>query len=487
MADFEESSNVENIDTEVVVIGGGGAGLAAAVAAAEKGSRVIVLEKRRTAGGSSALAVGLFAAESPDQKRQRIDAQKDECFKIAMDYAHWTINPRIVRAFIDKSGDTIRWLEEKGLRVERISPAYPNQRPLVWHIPEKWGAGLVEVLVKSCADWGVPLLYQTAAKKILTDGSGKVAGVLAVMSGKENKELRISAKTVIIATGGYAGNKEMLRQYCPAYDDDMFCRGVRTMGDGIAMATEVGAATEGLGILQLGGPHFRGPVKLWSAALNPEAIWVNKKGERFIDEAVGLLYFVSINALLRQPDRICYSLFDAEIKRDIMEEGLTTWATLVFEPEDTKLTEFERDFQTAVARGNARVADSWDEIAGWIGIAPDALRATIDEYNAGCDRGHDGIFAKERQYLRSLRTSPYYALKCSPAFLGTIGGIRINHHMEVVDTHDRAIPGLYAVGVDTGGWESETYCGVLSGSTLGFAISSGRIAGENAASHMLRK
>jgi succinate dehydrogenase/fumarate reductase flavoprotein subunit len=76
MADFKESSNVENIDTEVVVIGGGGAGLAAAVAAAEKGSRVIVLEKRRTAGGSSALAVGLFAAESPDQKRQRIDAQK---------------------------------------------------------------------------------------------------------------------------------------------------------------------------------------------------------------------------------------------------------------------------------------------------------------------------------------------------------------------------------------------------------------------------
>ncbi|HEY78020.1 MAG TPA: FAD-binding protein [Dehalococcoidia bacterium] len=136
---------------------------------------------------------------------------------------------------------------------------------------------------------------------------------------------------------------------------------------------------------------------------------------------------------------------------------------------------------------NAGVADSWDEIAVWISIAPDALKATIDEYNVGCDRGHDGIFAKERQYLRSLRTSFYYALKCSPAFLGTIGGIRISYLMEVVGASDNPLPGLYAVGVGTVGWESETYCGVMSGSTLGFAISSGRIAGENAAQYVLRK
>ena len=105
----------ETLETQIAIVGGGGAGLAAAVAAAEKGANVIVLEKRHDLGGNSARAEGLFAAESPAQKRLKIDAPRDELFKMAMDYAHWKLNARLVRAFIDKSGDTIRWLEQKGL------------------------------------------------------------------------------------------------------------------------------------------------------------------------------------------------------------------------------------------------------------------------------------------------------------------------------------------------------------------------------------
>ena len=108
----------ENLKTELVVIGGGGAGLAAAVAAAEKGaSKVIVLEKRDAPGGNTAMAMGPFAAESPAQKRTAIEFQPGCIFKIAMNWAHWKTNPRIVRAFIDKSGDTIRWLEDKGINI----------------------------------------------------------------------------------------------------------------------------------------------------------------------------------------------------------------------------------------------------------------------------------------------------------------------------------------------------------------------------------
>jgi len=127
-----------------------------------------------------------------------------------------------------------------------------------------------------------------------------------------------------------------------------------------------------------------------------------------------------------------------------------------------------------------RIADSWDEIAAWIGADAKALKRTIDEYNLSCERGYDPIFAKERRHLVPLRTPPYYAIRCGVDYLDTIGGIKINERMEVLDKHGKAIPGLYAAGIDTGGWVEDTYCIRLSGMTFAFAINSGRIAAENA-------
>ena len=108
------------------------------------------------------------------------------------------------------------------------------------------------------------------------------------------------------------------------------------------------------------------------------------------------------------------------------------------------------------------------------------LRNTIDEYNTACDQGFDPVFNKDRKYLLPLRTAPYYAIKFESVLLNTFGGIKINEKMEVVDNEDNPIPGLYAAGVDTGGWVSQTYCVTLPGMAFGFAINSGRIAGENA-------
>ena len=119
-------------------------------------------------------------------------------------------------------------------------------------------------------------------------------------------------------------------------------------------------------------------------------------------------------------------------------------------------------------------------IARWIGADPMALRRTVENYNRDCDRGHDTLFAKERRYMQPLITPPFYALQAGVIFLTTIGGIKINHHMEVLHRNGDPVGGLYAVGVDAGGWTSDTYCGKLAGNTLGFAINSGRIAGERA-------
>jgi fumarate reductase flavoprotein subunit len=475
--ELRKKTRFEGIQSDIIVIGGGGAGLAAAVAAAEKGADVILLEKRRAAGGNTALARGMFAAESPVQKRLKIDAQRDELFKTAMNYSHWTIDPKIFRAFVNKSGDTIQWLEQKGLKFEDVLHYHPNQVPRVFHVPEGRGARLVKLLVKKCEELGVRMLYKTSAKKILVSDKGRVTGIMAAA---KEKEFTISGKSIIIATGGYSGNKELLKKYYSHYTQDLCLYGLPNMGDGLLMATEIGADTEGLGILQLRGPRFPESSYISVVLEEPNTVWVNKTGERFVDEATALFYWPeSANALNRQPDKVCYSLFDEEIKQFFVGQGVIK-GTAHF-PTGTKMVELGEKLQSEADKKRVKISNSWEQIAEWIGASPKVLESTVKEYNSSCEKRHDELFAKDPRYIQPLGTPPYYAVKGYQSFHGTMGGIKINDNMEVVNGRDKPIPGLYAAGSDTGGWESNTYCIKLPGSTFGFAINSGRIAGENAA------
>jgi fumarate reductase flavoprotein subunit len=144
----------------------------------------------------------------------------------------------------------------------------------------------------------------------------------------------------------------------------------------------------------------------------------------------------------------------------------------------------DKELSKHIEKGGAFKSESLEEISEWIGAPRNALRKTVDEYNASCDQRYDEIFVKDKQYLQALRTPPFYAIKFSGALLGTMGGIKINYKMEVLNKEDDPIPGLYAVGADTGGWESDTYCAVLAGSAFGFAMNSGRIAAENASDYI---
>lgn len=475
-----------SLEARVVIIGGGGAGLPAAVAAAEKGTiDVIVLEKRSSFGGNAARAWGIFATESPVQKQALVEARNDDLFKIIMNWAHWSIDPRIFRAFIGKSGDTIRWLEKKGIRFD-LPRYYPNQSPPVWHVPEGHGAQLVKVLAKNCKELGVQLLSNTRGKKIFCGKKGNVIGVLAEKGGKE---FTITTKSVIIATGGYAGNKELLKRYCTYYDDNIHCFGLPHTGDGLLMATAIGAATESLGLLHLEWPHVHGdPASVLSTLVRePYTVYVNKMGRRFIDEAIGLHVFESANAVLRQPEKIGYILFDDEMRRGMEEKGVILGRGKERAERRRGMPGLERELRIAANNNKERVkiSNSWTEIANWIGANPKVLKATLDEYNSFCDRGYDEAFVKDPRYLLPLRSAPYYGIKGELIFLQTIGGLKVNEYMEVLDHQGNLIPGLYAAGVDTGGWEPDTYCHILSGTTFGFSINSGRIAGEHAAKFTL--
>jgi len=475
---IKDKSSYYDMKAQIVVIGGGGAGLAAAVAAAEKGVKAVVLEKRAKLGGNARMAEGLAAAESDVQKRAKIEARRDDLFKEAMDFDHWELNPRLIRAFVNKSGDTIKWLENKGLRFKCVA-YYPGQNP-IWHCFTGKGRGgryLIKAFTNECEKSGVKILRKTGAERFITDKNGKLTGIVAKTDGNEFK---IDTKCAIIATGGYGGNKKMLKKYSPVYEEDMRCYGLSHKGDGLNMAIDVGAATDGLGILHMGGPDFVGVKSVRMIAFEPNAIWVNKKGERFIDETMAFNKFISVNGLLRQPDKVSYALFDETIKKSVEEEGIINGQGLSY-PSLTRLTGIDDNLRTEFKKDVAKRAKSWEGIAEWIGASPDSLKDTVSEYNASADVGYDHIFNKDRRYLWALRTPPYYALKCRPIFLGTIGGIKINHHMSVLDKDDNPIKGLFAAGVDTGGWSGKTYNPNLSGIALGFSINSGRIAGENAA------
>jgi fumarate reductase flavoprotein subunit len=477
---YESTSNIETLQTGILIIGGGGGGLAAAVAAAEKGADVFLLEKRRTVGGNASSAGGIFAAESCAQDRLGIDSGRDAHFKAAMSHSHWKTDPRIIRTFIDKSGDTIHWLEEKGLKFD-VPVFYPNL-PRTIHLPQGHGAEIVKALVKKCEDLGVQLFLETAAKRILVDNMGDVIGVLGETN---DREFKVNAKSIIIATGGYGGNKELLKKYYSFYTEDLYSIGLPHMGDGLLMTMEIGGATEGLGILQLRGPYFRGALEGVVAAMQPNTIWVNKKGERFVDEGTTFYWPEAANALNRQPDMVCYALFDEKTKEGFIEKGITQGFKRF--RSKAKLTELGRILQSEEAKGQVKIADSWEEISRWIGAASTVLRNTVTEYNSFCDQKDDKMFAKDHRYLVPLLTPPYYALQCYQSFFGTMGGIKINHHMEVLNHSGDPIPGLYAAGNDTGGWVADTYSLILPGTTFGFAINSGRIAGENAAQYILRK
>jgi fumarate reductase flavoprotein subunit len=483
---FGKAIGLKNLRADIVVVGAGVAGLAAAVAAAEKGSRVLLLEKHNAPGGRSVRAEGFFAAESPAQERLGIDAPRDVLFKMAMDYAHWEINPRIIRAFIDKSGDTVRWLEEKGLVIALVSPFYRNQVIRTWHQPRGGGAEVIKVLVKSCKNLGVRILPRTSAKKLLINNHGQVTGILAVT---KEQESRITSGSVIIASGGYGGNKELLQKYYPFYTENMGTSGPAHMGEGLLMAMEIGAATEGLGVLHISGPRFDGiGGHAGIVCQEPNTIWVNRKGERFADESTAFNHYESVNSILQQPGRISFTLLDEEVKRGVMEKGPVKIRQGIFygvTKED--MVDLPKELKFQADKGAVKIARSWQEIAKWIGADPTVLKATIKEYNGFCERGYDAAFVKERRYLSPLRTPPYYAMRCRTGIVGTLGGIKVNHHMEVLDQYDYPIPGLFAAGTDVGGWEPRTYNVRLSGSTFGFPLNSGRIAGENAAAYVPAK
>ena len=250
------------------------------------------------------------------------------------------------------------------------------------------------------------------------------------------------------------------------------------------MAWAVGAASEGLGVLQITGGGLMGPGLRpgghLAAASSQPYLWVNQEGVRFCDEGIVFNFTFAGNAVARQKGGFVFKIFDEMTKKYMVEKGIDAglgrWV-----PVTTRLVNLDAEIKEALEQGNKTVfvADSLEELAGKMGVDQEGFKRTVVEYNKFCDKNHDALFAKDPKYLRPVKTPKFYAFKCYPTFLGTLGGIRINHKTEVLDKADQVIPGLYAVGFDAGGMYGDSYDLIATGSTFGFAVNSGRLAGEN--------
>ena len=319
------AESIENID--LAVIGSGATGMVAALTAAEGGAKVIIFEKMRNLGGVSNFAEGMFAVESDMQRQQYVSYTRDDAFRTIMEYSHWRANPRLVRAFVNESAATIAWLQQQGVEFEEVTTNVPDG-PLVWHILKGPNRERASVMMKTLAarakEKGVEVRLATPAKELIRRG-GRVTGVVVE---KEGEDVQVNAKAVIIATGGYANNKEWIKRYA-GFDLEVNLTpvgNVDKMGDGIRMAWEAGADEEGMGVLQLlkGGPvlgpglSFIGPLE---SAANQPGLWVNQDGERYCDESIQGNFAFDGNAMARQKGKSVFALFDDSLVRHWKEKG----------------------------------------------------------------------------------------------------------------------------------------------------------------------
>jgi len=478
-----DQKNISEIKTDVVVIGSGG-GMVAAITAAENGTDVIVVEKQGVLGGKTRMAFGFWACDSPVQRREGIITSRDRFFKVAMEWSHWyRVNPRVIRAFINRSGDTVRWLEEKGVKFDINS----LKERVTAHVPIGSGKSLMEKLEKSAESMGVMLMLHSSGKSIVKGEKGRVKGVIVE---RDNKEIFIKAESVIIATGGLTGSPELLKKYCPDYYDGMYTGNwPYHTGDGIRLAQEAGAEImDNIPIFHVGPVIGSAWGELANVVKDPYSVWVNKVGHRFIDEA-GCMVWESGNAISMQPGKTMFCLFDDLIRENMERRGIfgrQSWSAGSADvyPRSLAKALIERATKTP---DEVKVSDSLEEISGWIGCEYVILKRTIDEYNQACSSGYDGLLLKSKDYLIPLTRPPYYAVKGIVDCGETMGGVRVNEFMEAQDANGRTIPGLYVAGVLADGWASQTYCcREMSGSAYGFALTSGRIAGESAARYAMK-
>lgn len=488
-------------NADIVIAGGGLSGLSAALTAVEAGAEVTVLEKMPFLGGAGLFPEGSLGIGTRYQKENGIETTTDQVFAKVMEFHHWRCNAMVIRALLNESGQTIDWLMDHGVRITGIRTMFPPEKSLqVWHIFEGRGARLVKLMSQGIRKKGGRILTGTAAKELLINEEGVVTGVVAMNN--DGETVAVAAQAVILATGGFVSNKEMLEKYVPDVSTPgmakLMYRGPAVdgrTGDGINLALSANAALAGMGVLAGNSPYlddepairqFSGPdyMKQMRCALSQPFLWVNKHGDRFYNESFGSVFSDVYNAMTSNGG-LMWSIFDDHMRRRMVENGPLTPFNAIVVP-GQEMTALDKGIREGIRSGFAFKADTIEALAAKIDVRPEKLRETIEKVSRYADQKNDPDFSRKPEHLVKFDTQngPYYALKGLRAFFLTLGGVQINVDMQALGVDGQAIPGLYVTGQDMGGLYDSTYDLLAEGSASSFALSSGRIAAKNIAQRL---
>lgn len=472
---------------DVIVVGSGVAGLSAALSAAEKGLKVLVVERAPEGehGGNTRYTEAYLRMKSVDEVADdfhdhfaaNAGGYVDPSFlrEMALDYANWSplaraqsmADPELIAGFADAAGPTLRWLESAGVRFDFLPTAFLTTTTTRL-LPVGGGLAIIDTLTDRCRAAGVDFLFETTAHSLLRAPDGAIAGIVA--RDRRGREARHAGRAVVLASGGFEGNPEMLARYLGprAINLRPVARGGHyNKGEGIRMGLEAGAAPNG----DFGSYHAE-PVDPRSGVAEPAifafpyGILVNKDGCRFTDEAPGTVdahYENVTRRIYEQRDGIAWLILDAGI------EQVPNWRKAI------------RTDQPPVTGG------SLAELALAIGLDPAALETTVAGYNAACrpgtfrpleldGLGTQGLSPPKSNWARPLESGPFLAYPVISANVFTFGGLKVDTNARVLDQDGAPIQGLYAAGETMG-----IYYRVYTGST---SVLRGAVFGRLAALHI---
>lgn len=495
----------ETAEADVVVVGCGAAGFMAALRAAKAGAKVIVLEKGGNLSAPNGIYVsGPFAVGTDvlQNKPGGTTLTVDDAFKHVMEYSHWTPNPALMRRCLETSKDAVAQLEEIGYTFEERN--FRFETPFMG---EKGGFHLITVpsdqrgalWESAISQHGIDVRFDTALVSLATDESGAVTGVNALE--REKKGITFSAKAVILAAGGYLGNRDLQERFLHTRKLNV-ARGGESIctGDTIVAAEKIGAALEktwGYCPCEYGGTHEGAsrPAKQDKFDQNTAfkfglygCLLVDAEGKRFIDEGLLCDYPMSYGSEQILKNSPWYAVVDQAYVDAMTTQGLYEYTTAKGATEETWfignyfkdriLDKLPADIEEGIAEGWCFKANTIEELAEHFGL--DELPATVKRYNGYCEEGEDTEFGANPWYLSPVATPPFYVTENEPSAWSTFGGLRIDDCCRVLaaETND-PIPGLFAAGTDAGSLYYSPYYDI-PGFCYGLCIDSGYIAAEEA-------
>lgn len=491
------------VDADVVVVGAGGAGMTAAITAAAEGKSVVILESQSMVGGNSVRATGgmnagktvyqdenEFGESAGVEKTLKTAAEKyadNETITalaktVSEQWAAYQANPtgyfdsvelmeldtmiggkgindpELVETLCANSADAIDWLDEHGITLHNVS-SFGGASVKRIHRPVNAegktvsvGSYMIPLLQENCEKAGVKMMLDTTATEILTDANGAAVGVKA--TGASGETVTVNAKAVVLATGGFGANLDMVVKYKPELKGFMTTNAPGIQGQGIEMAEAIGAATVDMDQIQIHPTVEANTAALITEGLRGDgAILINEEGQRFIDE-VGTRDVVSA--------------------AEIAQTGSYSWLVV-----DQAMADASSVIQGYIKKGYTVTGATYEELGKAMGVDAAAFAETMEKWNGYVEAKNDPDFGRT-SFANPLNTAPYYAVKVTAGVHHTMGGLKINANTEVLNEKGEVIPGLFAAGEVAGGVHGANR---LGGNAVADFTVFGRIAGAAASDY----